>query len=353
MSRTRAVAGLLWLIALMSGAALVAHAQPLSASKMRRMEFPVPHGIFALPEPTRVDLGTSTLYVQSFTTPLGADALIEFYEAALPESGWRLSRAPWQEMHNESIRRLKQALTYYGHRLEEDRRQDAEARLDDMERTQRMLRRQMYATNGAEHVIVNLWGLAGDGGTMVFINRWSGDRRWLGWGRPRQAGLATSAGRAAAPAAVDASARPASPVAPAPAAGFGGLPMTNICCSGEEVPDLRGALPFSIPRFPGAKAVARASTGGISTTVLLMVPADVQQVTAFYREEMPAGGWKPIESPTPSEEPQGATHHMRFQRPDRLCDLTISSSSPQADDAVGGPKTLVTVAIRPRVGGGL
>lgn len=319
-------------------AAVTAGAPPGWAAAVAEATIPLPRGIRALPEPTQVDVGSSTLSVQSFTVPRKVEGTITFYEEALPRAGWQVRRLPWQANHEEAIRGLKHALTYRRQQLDEDRQHEAQDWLGQLEQAKQAQRRQLYATHGSEHVILTFWSNGDDQGTMVFINRWSGDQRWLGEGQPRQE-----------------AAKPARPSLPMEGAGqlAGGLPMTNVCCSQEEVPDLSGALPFSIPRYPGAKAVARTRPpGGLSTTVLMMVPATEPEVTAFYLEQMRVNGWKVLEEPASAASPQGeVVRRLRFQRPDRLCELTIGA--PPAGDGAEAMKTMVTVAIRPRVGGGL
>jgi len=319
---------------------------------------PLPRGIGGLPEPTRVDIGHSTMFVQGFGIMMDAQDLIGFYETALPKAGWQVRQLPWQADHEQAVETLKRALRYYGRAMGTEAREAAEARLEHLKQDEGMLRRQIYATDGMEHLIVNLWPMKDDDGTMVFLNRWSGDKRWLGWGqRPGGHGLDGNRALAASEAdAEKAAERRDAPTARDEVATAGAFPRTNVCCSGEEVPDLRAVLPFSVPKYPGAKAVARTTPpGGISTTVLLVVPAALQDVMAYYQEEMPRNTWKSVDVNEAPEEVDQTVQRLQFQRPDRLCTLTFApveaGASEDAEAAVS--KTLVTVSVRPRVQGGL
>ena len=341
--RRRAIGIRLGLAALWMAAALPA-AQASSLSGTGQAAIPLPRGIRGLPEPTRVDLGASTLYVHAFAVRMEDEALVAFYEQALPSAGWRIEQLPWQADQEKAVSGLKRALTYHRQAMDDTQRQETEAWLGRLEEGRKSLRRELYATNGVEHVIINLWPLKEGKGTTVFINRWSGSRQWLGVGSQYVQGSGLGVrGTYPEPRTQN----------PEPSDVQSGFPMKNVCCSGEEVPDLQGALPFSIPRYPGAKAVARTTPpGGVSTTVLLMVPDSEPAVTAYYRSEMAAGGWKLLDEEGEGKGSGAGVRHLRFQRPDRICELTIAAPAPGKTGA-GGPHTLVTVAVRPRVQGGM
>lgn len=327
--------------------AVSATVQAASPSGGSQAAVPLPRGVRGLAEPVRVDLGASTLDVQSFIVRMDEEALIAFYRKALPEAGWRIERLPWQADQEEAASRWKRALTYHRDALDEAQREEAQERLAKLEQGKDAMRRQLYATKGVEHVIVNLWPGASKE-TTVFINHWYGGRQWLGVGaRPPTnslVGPASALGKGAAEPNRSLHTEGSSQL-------VGGLPMTNVCCSAEEVPDLAGVLPFSIPRYPGAKAVARATPqGGVSTTVLLRVPGEERAVTDFYRSEMPVNGWKLTQEAVPDEGTGTGVRRLVFQRPDRICELTIAPVAPGKADA-GEGHTLVTISVRPRVAG--
>ena len=322
----------------------------VTASSGATTVIPLPRGVARLPEPTQVDVGAGTVYVQAFSVTMKEDALVAFYEQALPRAGWRLEKLPWQADQDKAVHGLKRALAYYGKAMDEPQRQQVEARLARLEEGAQVMRSQLYATNGLEHVLINLWPLEDAKGTTVFLNRWSGSRHWLTGGgdsgrrtQDAQGSRLKALGNSLQP--------PASSLEPAGASSLepSGLPMTNVCCTGEEVPDLQAVLPFSVPKYPGAKAVARTTPpGGVSTTVLLLVSAQQPDVLAYYEQEMPKMGWKRLDE---GQAADGATvSRLHFQRPDRVCELTFAEAASKEPDS-GETKTLVTVAVRPRTQG--
>ncbi|MDP3703526.1 MAG: hypothetical protein Q8R78_04000, partial [Candidatus Omnitrophota bacterium] len=242
MMRFVLVGCLVWLVP----AAIVRAETDLSASRVVQAGLPLPPGVAPLAQGTTIDVGATALDVDSFVTAMQEQPLIEFYQRALPKAGWRVEPLPWQAQQDQATKRVEKALKE--HRQAPEAAQSKLKQLsEEFEQTSRDIQRQIYATRGSEHVIVNLW--PAEKGTIVFINHWSGDRSWMGGPVPN--------GRRSTPA-------PASPDS-------GGWLQENVCCSGEEVPGLSGeALPMSVPRYPNAKAIARSTPagGGRSTVVL-------------------------------------------------------------------------------------
>ena len=342
------------------------------ASAAAQMEVPLPKGVVAVSEAQQVDLGRGTLEVETFTTDLSEQALIEFFDEALPASGWEPELLPWQAHQAVATARLERILNEH---RDGSKAPQLEARLEQMQDSAHAMRRQLYASNGQEHVIVNLMPM--EDGIAVFINRWSGDRSWMG-AAPREVRSASAAsGRKSSLIQVDSSqavyrgsAQPswnaadrdlsADPSTNGADGGASGLP-TNVCCSGEEVPELARALPFSVPKYPHSRAVSRSRPrGGERTTILLMSSDAADDIAAYYRRQMPLNGWEPLGERgalLPGPEAQGLV--LRYAKPDRLCDITLTRvtdadearASPQRSaSAIGAgdgqaPRTMITVAL--------
>jgi len=305
-------------------AAIVRAETDLRASRAVQAGLPLPPGVVALTsQATTVDVGATSLEVESFVTTMQGEPLIEYYQGALPNAGWRVEPLPWQTQHEQATKRLKKAVTE--HRQAPEAAQSKLNQLsEEYAQTAHDVRRQIYATRGSEHVIVNLW--PAEKGTIIFMNRWSGDRSWL-------EGLAANGRLGTAPA----------------APGSGGWLRDNVCCSGEEVPALSGSLlPMSVPRYPNAKAIARSEpAGGGRSTALLKTPDSAKAVADFYRNEMPATGWKLLNEESRGSEEGGETALLlTFQKPDRMCMLTIQGSSSSKPEQ---GETLVTVSTELRV----
>src|SRR3989338_2511877 len=171
MMRAILIGCLLWLVPGAEGYAET----DLSASRAVQAGLPLPPGVAALAQGTTVDLGATALDVDSFVTPMKEQPLIEFYHAALPNAGWGVEPLPWQAQHDQATKRLKKTLKEHRQAPEADQLKRLS---EEFEQTNRDIRRQIYATRGSEHVIVNLW--PAEKGTIVFINHWSGDKFWLG-----------------------------------------------------------------------------------------------------------------------------------------------------------------------------
>ena len=102
-------------------------------------------------------------------------------------------------------------------------------------------------------------------------------------------------------------------------------------------------LPLSVPRYPNAKAIARSTpAGGGRSTVVLKTTDAAEAVADFYRHQMPSTGWKLLkEQPREGDDGGQTSVVLTFQKPDRLCVLTIQGSSPSAPKQ---GETLVTVS---------
>ena len=291
-------------------------------------EVPLPPGVQQLQAPHHVDLGRTSMKVQAFISRLGTEALIAFYQQELPKAGWRVEALPWQAQHTEATERLKKTVTYHRDKPEGP---ELEQQLSDFEQTAKGMRGEIYASQGEEHVIVNLWpGRDAAGSTMVFINRWTGDRRWMERKQPAGGPGLPAAGSAAG----------------------SSWPATNVCCSGEEVPGLTAGLPFAVPRYPGARAVAKsAPASGASATVLLMTPDSGEAVAGYYRKQMPLNGWTLAQASQDSSTDSGDTQVLTFEKPDRRCELTIADE-PASAGSGKAPQTTVTVSIVSKSFGG-
>ncbi len=283
---------------------------------------PLPPGIPALREPATVQVGTATLQVFSFMSGSDTHDLVAFYQETLPYVGWHLEQLPWQNEQARLTARLEKTLKERRRAGEESK--ETNATLTEFKQTQQAMQQQIYASRGSEHVIVNLWPLGEDQGTAVFINRWSGDRTWL---------------EDSAPSSGDGSAW----------AGQGWTP-TNACCSGQAVPGVN-VLPFLIPWYPGAKAVARSTSPAGGTMVLLMTPDAAETIAVFYRAQMPSSGWKLLgEESAAGDEHGGPGHRLSFQKPDRACSLTIQPGATAEDGTTA--QTMITVMASVRASDG-
>jgi hypothetical protein len=281
-----------------------------------KADLPLPPNAAALAQGTTVNLGATALNVDSYVTPMEIQALIEFYQTALPNAGWRVEPLPWQEQQERASQRLQKAIKEHRQAPEADQLKQLS---QEFERTSRDLQRQIYATRGAEHMIVNLWPV--EKGTMVFLNRWIGDRTVI-------TGPSVPNGGNAAPSAEDAERW---------------LRGENICCSGQEVPGLSGgSLPLSVPRYPNAKAVAGSTPAGDGRATVILKTADsAEAVAAYYRTQMPATGWKLLNDKAKAGEDAETSVTLVFQKPDRLCLLTIHGASASAQ---APSQTLITVS---------
>ena len=305
-------------------------------------EFPLPAGVSRLREPTQVDVGSSTLFVQMFLTDMEEGALMTFYRKALPKAGWKLGWLPWQAGHASARQRMERALA-----LRRDLPDTARAKLrqvsETLTQTAQAMQKQLYATRGTEHVIVNLWPMEQQG-TMVFINRWGGSRAWMDAKAKPQWATSVPAPR---PAGIQD--HPASTGSPEAFAQSGG-PMTNVCCSADEVPDLQGPLPFFIPRYPQARAIARSSSqSGQQTTVLLMAPASAAQIAAYYQTEMPRDGWELLKEQRASPRDGATAQTLAFRKPGRLCIVTIQGAAEGSSSEAS--QTMVRISVEPSSSG--
>ncbi len=274
-------------------------------------KIPLPQGVGHLADARKVQLGSSTLDVQGFTSTMSVETLERFYEEALPKAGWRLVPLPWQTQHLQMTARLEQTM-----------KDDAEAAADpalqaklaDAKKTRDQMRRQLHAQQGDAHVVVQFMPLGQDQ-TAVFFNQWWGSADWVG-SQPSGASM-----RVQAP----------------------GV-QPNVCCSGEPVPDTNGPLPFAIPHYPGAKVIAKsASYSGQESVTLLLVTSDAaSDVEAYYRKHMAYNGWQLV--PMTERELAGgagsdAMHLLRYRNAARLCGLTIGRAEAQ---------TTIMVMVTPR-----
>lgn len=297
-------------------ALLVPAAMPSAQAESR---IPLPLGVRTLPEPVTVETGSGTMQVNTFVSHMSAETLIRFYESALTEAGWELGLLPWQANHAQATKRFEKAMTLYGSQMDKDQRRQMTEQLEGYQRTARRMRQQIYATRGKRHLIVNLWPTEA-GGTVVFLNRWSGNESVLFGERPQAKGVSA--------------ARPGE---------FGG---SNVCCSGEEVAELTEALPHNLPRYPGATALARATPPeGSGTTLLLMAPAEATAVADFYRTHMKKEGWS-LQVPEAQPEDVASSkpaYVQTYEKSGRVCYLTMHQIQ-QTDTEPREPQTMLLVS---------
>jgi hypothetical protein len=279
---------------------------------------PLPKGIQGLPEPYEMTLGSTALKVYGFKTPLSVDEVRAFFEEALPQAGWRVQALPWQERQRQAAEELERTLKEHPETAADP---GVQARQAKQARTAEVLRRQLYANRGGEHVIINISALEQD--EVVFINRWSGPAAWL------EAGAAD-------------------PLSSSPQTG-GSWPMTNVCCSQDSLAEteLPRVLPTTIPAYPGARIVATNRTeSGESRTAVLETTDGLEAVRAFYEKHMAYNGWEAI----PEARTQVQDLWM-YRTESQLCSIGASSMpAPSAggEGAASGPRTIVTINVMDR-----
>lgn len=276
---------------------------------------PLPKGAKVLPEPFDVTLGSTPLKVQGFSTAMTQEELRAFYEEALPQAGWRVSPLPWQARQAQVKDDLERAAQEQPEAAGDPAVQDFQQRV---QRTHEALRRQLYASRGGEHVILNLTSVGSE--RVVFINRWQGAASWM---------------------------EPASGEALGPlGASAGAWPATNICCAKESVneTDLGRVLPTTIPPYPGARILATNRTeSGESRVVVLETTDAPEAVETFYRQQMAYNGWGEI-----SEAGSASPNMLMYRSHTHLCGIVIGTS-PQAREAgPGQPVTVVTINVMDR-----
>ena len=303
--------------------------QALTASAYAEPAIPMPQEASPLSETHEVRVGSGILEVQGFATTMDLASLEAFYEKALPKAGWRIEPLPWQAQQTHITTELE-------HTMKMDRAAAADPKLREhlrrSQEAQEALRQELYASQGREHVILHFMPF-GSGQMAVFINRWTGDAEWMA------SGLGATS----------------SPMA-------SWLNQPNVCCSGQEIPDSQGSLPFGIPRYPGAKLLSKSTPkSGDSASLLLKTPDAGGAVADFYRKQMAYNGWEPFDigervSQMASE---GATagapkppEVLMYRNARQLCGLTIQVGSAHEASAAPSsgepPGTLVTIMIMPR-----
>ena len=134
-------------------------------------DVPFPFDASRFPEPRAFEMAGVTLRIYGFAVTGSWERMADFYEQAFPASGWHLGLLPWQAHHVMVTERLERWLRDHA---ESPQAPELRLRLAELQRTTRELRRQLYASRGDEHLIVQLWSMT-DGGTVVFLNRWTGD----------------------------------------------------------------------------------------------------------------------------------------------------------------------------------
>ena len=290
--------------------------QALTASAYAEPAMPMPHEASLLSEINEVRVGSGLLEVQGFATPMDPASLEAFYEKALPKAGWRIEPLPWQAQQTRITTELEHTMKMDRGAAEDPTLQATLQRFQD---TQEALRSELYASQGREHVILHFMPF-GSGQTAVFINRWTGDAEWM------TSGLGATS----------------SPMA-------SWLNQPNVCCSGSEIPDSQGSLPFGIPRYPGAKLLSKsAPKSGDSASLLLKTPDADDAVAGFYRQQLASNGWEPFSTREPLNQLAGHGSDARmprglqvlmFRNARQLCGVTIQA---------GSTGTLVTISVMPR-----
>ena len=271
--------------------------QAVSGAQAAEITVPLPSRVVTrMPGPYQVQLGSRAMAVSGFVTDLSDQDLLTFYQERLPHAGWRLETLPWQAEHGAAMAQLQQAAAAQPEGADS---QQLQRQLASMEQTARGMKRQLYASQGTERIIVNLLPVAG--GTMVFLNRWTESE-----GEKPGSRAFTSA---------------------------------NVCCSSEAVPGMSERLPFGVPTYPGARVLASGTpqTGGSSATVLV-TPDEPQAVMAFYARAMSEQGWQPDDER--SDEAGGTAELLVavYRRQGTICRL--SSQRPDSDT-----KTVITVSV--------
>ncbi len=269
---------------------------------------PLPDGVGPLPEPSNIELGRTPLEVQGYQVVGDVRTARRFYEETLPRRGWRLTALPWQSQHRDATSRLERFLQH-------DPEAAADAalagRLAEMQATLPDLDRQLYAVKGNEHVVVQFFPSDSGRGTTVFINQWQGTPPW-----ERNSALGSP--------------------------GLGAEP--EVCCTGADVPDSGGPLPFGLPRYPGATVLVKTeSREADSAEIFLRSDDSPAAIAGFYRAQMGYAGWEPFDDPELRElvGPQG----LGFRTRTHLCAVMVD---PAGGDDPAGSQTLISLMVLPR-----
>lgn len=292
-------------------------------------DLPLPKGAIALLSgPSEVRLGRRTMEVQSFSVEMEEEAIVAFYEQALPQYGWRLEKLPRRVQHEAAMARIERALSTHRDARGADK---VETRLKEMRETQIALRKQIHASQGAEHVIVNLIAMGDVVG--IFLNRWSGEYAGL-TGAPRAVAANPNVQVDHSRAHSRSALRPSpavtgqtSTVLEAMVAGSRDLLHANVCCSDDSVPELENELPFGLPLYPGARAAAQSTpAGGERTIMFFMTPDRLEQVIDYFREQMRHNGWYPLDDRRRAAGPNRASQLLRYRQKARICEIAIEGA---------------------------
>lgn len=334
-------------------------------ASVRGFHIPLPKGALAMPGgPRIVRLGTRSLEVESFVVQMEERALVKFYERELTRAGWRLDKLPWQAQNEQATRRLARMVDRLRTRqdIQEAEKEEMETRFREMQDSQELMRQKIYASQGQEHVIVNLMPMGGS--TAIFFNRWTGKSSLTGVGA-----VATAWDYSGADPGVQANPRTAlyeatlRPTATAASVMQSDAFSTkNVCCSDAEVPGLEASLPFGVPRYPEARAAAQSEPmSGDRASIFLMTPDAPAEVVAYYRRQMPREGWQPLDAQRGRIGERDTVDLLRYQRADRICDITIEGSAQEVPqdqglgEAAGEPvqtTIMISVALRASAGWG-
>lgn len=226
-------------------------------------DVPFPPGLTSPHDVSTVRLGPQTMEVLTFVTNRPREELMAYYEQALTQLGWERALLPWQAHH----RRVEDGMRQWLHAHPEAATAPTiHTQLAQAAGVSKLLRGQVYARRGEQHVIVNL--VAMGQGTTVFLNRWSGAAIW--------------------------DQNPAAPARrqseePHQTAWF----ETNVCCSGASVSNEAFWQSVGIPRHPQARVMAESrSEASGQATVLLEIPEGPEHVLAYYRARLSSQGWQ-------------------------------------------------------------
>ena len=239
---------------------------------------PHPEAPMSSSEFSTVSLGGLTLEVESFLVQEDLDALQRFYRDAVRSAGWRVQPLPWQARQWEYTQDLR---TVAARTRDARTRERLEEELRLAERVSASLQAQLYGRHGSRHLIVNL--LPASDGTLVFLNRWEGERGF--WEESDEGAV------------------------------------TNAFCSTLTAVPPTPRWGTDVPAYPDGRVLAQSVSAADGGVTLIFMTADVRQaVRSFYVHHLTAGGWwLAQERVLPQLRGAPVARMLRFERPGALC----------------------------------
>lgn len=298
---------------------------------------PMPKDVTHPIPPIQVMIGPQPVRLQAFRTALSRDQLVEFYQKALKQKGWMVSKLPWQESIDSRMKTLDDL---------EKQVPDFQNYIDSSEGKKRLSPENLktlktksantlYATHDHERVMLNFYP-SNAGWTGVYLSRWSGDALVP----PAESAGSAQLGQAVPKAS--------------------SWPETNACCSGQSVPATSRKLPLSVPDFPYARMISVGSSGQKPEVIsaLYTSAADQSEVMEYYRQQMTYNGWRLTrdqpdmtpalrqKAPMMFDGKEIAAGQLAFRGPEGTCLVSVTESlggSPQAKDGTPKQRTIIII----------